>query len=241
MIIYAHRGARGYAPENTMEAFKKALVLKADGIELDIHTTKDGEIVICHDHDIDRTSNGTGWICDFTLEELKKLDFGAWFHSDFAGATIPTFAEFFTWYVKTPLLLNIEIKNGPVIYDQIEEKVIAAMKAIAPEDFDLYNRIIISSFYHPSLCKIKELDNRFKTGVLFDSRPVDVLSLIKQTNADYLHPHWHYLDSEWIKSACEVGIGVNSYTVNTPEEFAFVSKLSLTGIFSDYPDRYGKG
>ncbi|MCE5285583.1 MAG: glycerophosphodiester phosphodiesterase [Pelosinus sp.] len=240
MITYAHRGARAYAPENTMAAFTKALDLKADGIELDVQTTKDGEIVICHDHAIDRTSNGTGWIRDFTLSELKKLDFGSWFDQHFAGEAMPTFAEFFAWYLKTPLLLNIEIKNGPVIYDNIEAELLNIMKTIAPKSFDLYNRIIISSFYHPSLCKIKELDAQFKTGVLFSARPVDVLSLIKQTNADYLHPHWHYLDSDWIKEAREAGIGVNSYTVNTPEEFAFVAPLNITGIFSDYPDRWLK-
>ena len=240
MIIYAHRGARDYAPENTMAAFQKALALKTDGIELDVQATKDGEIVICHDHNIDRTSNGTGWIRDLTLSELKKLDFGSWFSSDFATEPLLTFREFFTWYVKTPLLLNIEIKNGPVIYDNIEKKLIKIMKAIVPPNFDLYQHIIISSFYHPSLRKIKELEPRFKTGVLFSCRPVDVLSLIKQTDADYLHPHWHYLDPDWIKKAREAGIGVNSYTINTPEEFNFTNALDITGIFSDYPDRWLK-
>lgn len=240
MIIYAHRGARAYTPENTMAAFQKALELNAEGIELDVQATKDGEIVICHDHNIDRTSNGTGWIRDFTLAELKKLDFGSWFNAAFAAEPIPTFTEFFTWYVKTPLLLNIEIKNGPVIYHGIEEKLIEIMKATAPKNFNLYERVIISSFYHPSLSKMKKLDSRLKTGVLFSCRPVDVLSLIKQTNADYLHPHWHYLDPDWVGKAREAGVGINSYTVNTPEEFYLATTLDITGIFSDYPDRWLK-
>lgn len=238
MIIYAHRGARGYAPENTMAAFRKAASLQADGLELDIQATKDGELVVCHDHDINRTSNGTGWIRDFTLAELKKFDFGSWFQSDFAGECIPTFTEFFTWFVKTPLLLNVEIKNGPVIYNGIEEKLIRIMKKMAPASFALYDRVIISSFYHPSLCKIKELDPRLKTGVLFSCRPVNVLDLVKQTNADYLHPHWHYLEPSWIAKAREAGVGINSYTVNTRAEFDFVKDLKLTGIFSDFPDRW---
>lgn len=236
MKIYAHRGARAYAPENTMAAFKKALAINADGIELDVQLTKDGELVICHDHTIDRTSNGTGWIKDFTLAELRQFDFGSWFSPDFAGEKIPSFKEFFTWYLKTPLLLNIEIKNGPVIYKDLEEKLLTSIKELTPADFDLCNRILISSFYHPSLVKIKELDAQFKTGVLFSSCPVDVLAFIKQTNADYLHPHWHYLNPSWIEKAHAAGIGVNSYTINDSKEFQWIAPLKIDGIFSDCPD-----
>ncbi|EIW19063.1 MULTISPECIES: glycerophosphodiester phosphodiesterase family protein [Pelosinus] len=158
MLIYAHRGARSYAPENTMSAFRQAIICKADGIELDVQATKDHQLVICHDHTIDRTSNGSGWIKDLTLAQLKSFDFGSWFAPSFANEAILTFQEFFAWYVTTPLLLNIEIKNGPVIYKGIEEQLINIMKANknTPQDFDLYNRIIISSFYHPSLVKINK-------------------------------------------------------------------------------------
>jgi len=240
MLIYAHRGARGYAPENTMSAFRQAIICKADGIELDVQATKDHQLVICHDHTIDRTSNGSGWIKDLTLAQLKSLDFGSWFAPSFANEAILTFQEFFAWYVTTPLLLNIEIKNGPVIYKGIEEQLINIMKTNknTPQDFDLYNRIIISSFYHPSLVKIKKVDQQFKTGVLFADRPVDVLSLIQQTNADYLHPHWHYLEENWIEAAHEAGIGVNSYTINTQEEFDFSCANHIDGLFSDFPDRW---
>lgn len=238
MLIYAHRGARGYAPENTMSAFHQALNCNADGIELDVQLTKDQQLVICHDHTIDRTSSGTGWIKDFTLAQLKTLDFGTWFAPSFAGESIPTFQDFFAWYVTTPLLLNIEIKNGPVIYEGIEEQLISTMISNIPKDFDLYNRIIISSFYHPSLVKIKQINRQIKTGVLFDDRPIDVLSLIQQTKADYLHPHWHYLERNWIEAAHEAGIGVNSYTINTQEEFDFSCATNIDGLFSDFPDRW---
>ena len=238
MLIYAHRGARGCAPENTMSAFRQALNKNADGIELDVQMTKDGQIVICHDHDIDRTSNGKGWIKDFTLAELKKLDFGSWYDPVFTGERIPTFIEFFTWYVTTPLLLNIEIKNGPVIYDKIERELIDVIKSLAPSNFDVYSRIIISSFYHPSLIKIKQIDENFKTGVLFADRPVDVLSYIQQTNAEYLHPLWHYIEKSWVERVKTVGIGINSYTVNKQDEFDFVSQTGIDGIFTDYPERW---
>jgi glycerophosphoryl diester phosphodiesterase len=238
VIIYAHRGTRGCSPENTMSAFRQVLNTKADGIELDVQLTKDGQVVICHDHDIDRTSNGSGWIKDFTLAELKTFDFGAWYDPKFAGERIPTFTEFFTWFVTTPLILNVEIKNCPVIYDGIENKIVDIIKGIAPNDFDIYNRIIISSFYHPSLVKIKEIDDKLKTGVLFGSRPVDVYSFIRQTNADYLHPDWSCVDKRWVEEVHAQGIGVNSYTVNKQEEFDFISRTGIDGIFSDYPERW---
>lgn len=238
MIIYAHRGARGYAPENTMTAFGMAIDCHADGIELDVQLTKDHQLVICHDHTISRTSNGSGWIKDFTLGELKTFDFGSWFSPNFAGESIPTFEEFFRWYITTPLRLNIEIKNGPVVYDGIETLLVNTIKKMVPEKFSLYDRIIISSFYHPSLIKIKELDHHFKTGILFSDRPVNVLQLIQQTNADYLHPNWHYLERNWIEVAHDADIGVNCYTINTQEEFDFACATFIDGIFSDYPDRW---
>ena len=236
MLIYAHRGARAYAPENTMSAFRSASILKADGIELDVQMTKDNELIICHDHTVNRTSNGSGWLRDLTLQELKRLDFGSWFNNKLTGEPILPFAEFFTWYVKTPLLLNIEIKNGPVIYQNIEQHLIDTIKNLSPDNFNYYNRIIISSFYHPSLCKIKTIDSHFKTGVLFSSRPVNVLEQINSTNADYLHSNWQYLDCKWVDQARNSGIGINCYTINNKDELAFINRFPLTGIFSDYPD-----
>jgi glycerophosphoryl diester phosphodiesterase len=237
MLIYAHRGARGYAPENTMAAFKKALSLGADGIELDVQRTKDGEIVICHDHTVDRTSDGHGWIKNFTLARLKALDFGGWFSPNHKGETIPTLAEFLDWYKDTSLYLNIEIKNGPVLYSGIEQDILELIKHILPDWQDMLPRIILSSFYHPSLSAVKDIDARFATGLLYSSRPMDPVRLAKEIDANYLHPHWHYLDPIWVKAALDAGIGVNAYTVNTQEELSYIRQFQLNGIFSDFPDR----
>jgi len=105
-LIWAHRGASGYAPENTLLAFKKAIELGANGIELDVQMTKDGELVVCHDETIDRTSNGSGWIKDMTLAELKSLDFSCG-QKDFAGVTIPTMREVFELLAPTGFIINI--------------------------------------------------------------------------------------------------------------------------------------
>src|SRR5690554_3040227 len=120
-LIYAHRGSSGTYPENTMEAFEAALQEGADGIELDIQLTKDGVPVIIHDETVDRTTDGKGWVKDFTFEELQRLDAGSSFHTDYKGATIPSFEEFLQWFSKTDLLLNVELKSGVVRYPNIEE------------------------------------------------------------------------------------------------------------------------
>ncbi len=231
MKIFAHRGARAYAPENTMAAFRLGWEMQADGIELDVQLTRDDQVVICHDHTINRTSSGKGWLRDYTLSELKRLDFGGWFAPKFAGEAIPTLAEFAAWFQTTPMTLNVEIKNGPVIYAGIEEKVVAILG-----EYRLLERTIVSSFYHPSLVRLRELAPGLKTAALFSVRPLDPCRLARETGAAYLHPSWHYLDAAWTKEAKASGLGINAYTVNSPEEYAFFKALDIDGIFSDYPD-----
>lgn len=116
--IFAHRGFSGYYPENTMLAFQKvAEETVADGIELDIQLTKDGEIVIMHDEMLDRTTNGSGWLKDHTLEELKMLSVGVNVKGFFPRQTIPTLREYFTWLKTTKLITNIELKTSYFEYE----------------------------------------------------------------------------------------------------------------------------
>ncbi len=121
--ILAHRGASAYAPENTMAAFKKAIEMNADGIELDVHLSKDGYIVIIHDERVDRTTDGKGEVKDFSLDELKKLDAGSWFSDEYKGEKIPTLEELLSLIKNTEIYLNIEIKAGYRVYPDIEEKL----------------------------------------------------------------------------------------------------------------------
>lgn len=233
MLIYAHRGGRVSTPENTMAAFQNALTCQADGIELDIHLTRDGQPVICHDHRIDRTSNGSGLIRDYTLRQLKQFDFGGWFGPEFKGQKILTLEEYFDWYVNTPLLLNIEIKNGPIIYRTIEEKIVQFVEA-----YNCAERVIISSFYHPSLLKVKELNPNIKTGVLLEGRLINPCRPALDVNAEFIHPYWQNLDGAWVAQAHTHKMGINTYTVNTPEEVEFVQKIGVDAIFTDYPEYF---
>ena len=123
MKIYAHRGSSGTHPENTFAAFLDAAKLPIHGIEFDVHMTKDGELVVIHDEKIDRTSNGTGFVKDMTLAELRNYDFGSWFSYQFKGELIPTVYEVLQIFSETTHHLNIELKSDVINYPGMTEKV----------------------------------------------------------------------------------------------------------------------
>ena len=141
--IIAHRGANRYAPQNTIPAFEKAIELGADGTETDVHSTKDGYIVICHNDTVDEMSNGTGAIGSYMFEDIRKLDFGSKFSKDFAGVTLPTVEEYLECMQKSDKLsvMNIEIKPCKTDRADIVRKTIDAAKA-----YGLFDKLRISSF-----------------------------------------------------------------------------------------------
>lgn len=138
--VWAHRGASGYAPENTMDAFRKAIEMKADGIELDVHLTKDGEVVVIHDEVLDRVSDGTGRVQDFTCNELKKFNFNK-LHPEYKEEEIPTLEEVYQLIKPTDLTINVEMKTGNTFYPGMEDKVLELTKK-----YDMMDRIIVSLY-----------------------------------------------------------------------------------------------
>ena len=156
--VWAHRGASGYAPENTLDAFQKAVEMGADGIELDVQMTKDGELVVIHDETIDRVSNGKGWVKDYTYEELKKFNFNKT-HLEYTKEEIPTLEQVYLLIKPTNLTINVEIKTGIVFYPGIEGRVLELTERLGMKE-----RVIYSSFNHYTIRKIKESDSQAKTG-----------------------------------------------------------------------------
>ena len=159
--IFAHRGASAYAPENTMEAFALAVKQEADGIELDVQMTKDGQVVVIHDETIDRVSDGKGAVRDYTLEELRKFSFSNHMEN-YKEAAIPTLKEVLEFLKPTNLELNIELKTGIYWYPGLEEKTMELVKEAGMED-----RVIYSSFNHYSVQKILELDSNAQCAYLY--------------------------------------------------------------------------
>ncbi|MEI6285688.1 MAG: glycerophosphodiester phosphodiesterase [Bacillota bacterium] len=246
MLILAHRGASGYAPENTMAAFRLAYEQQASGIEMDVHLTADGEIVICHDDTLERTSNGAGELRKKMLGELQQYDFGSWYSDQYRGEKIPTFGEFWDWFITTDenFIVNVEIKNGPFFHIGIEQKLVDIMRKQPLNN--LYNRVIVSCFHHATLSKIKTIDPLIKTAPLFEGTPVDVVAMCNNSgHSEYIHPCYSSLDDTMITAAKVANIGINAWTVNTVEQLEYVKQFDITGVITNYPDRaravlYGK-
>ncbi len=190
MRIWAHRGCSQMYPENTLLAFEKAAAVQnLTGIELDIQMTKDGELVVIHDERVDRTTEGIGFVRDYTLSQLKKLHIYADSHP---SQTIPTMNEVFDMLeqkLKTGFRLNIELKNGIFPYDGMEEKIVELVHKRGLQEVVIY-----STFYAKSLEKLRKADKNAELGIL-DSRVSDCLYKAKGgCGAVALHPFWKSID-----------------------------------------------
>lgn len=161
--IFAHRGASGYAPENTLEAFDLAARMGAHGVELDVHICRSGELVVAHDETVDRVADGTGMIRNLSLSELKSMRFNRT-HPEYPDARLPMLSEVFELLRPTGLSVNIELKNSIVDYPELEQKVLE----LAAKEFDL-GRVLFSSFNHHSMLRMKQLYPSVPCGLLYEA------------------------------------------------------------------------
>ncbi|HHU78985.1 MAG: glycerophosphodiester phosphodiesterase [Caldicoprobacterales bacterium] len=230
-VIYAHRGASAYAPENTEAAFCMAMEMQAGGIELDVHLSRDGKVVVCHDERVDRVSNGTGLVRDMTLEELKKLDFGSWFGDEFRDERIMTLDEFLKLVEGWDGILNIEIKSGVILYEGIEDRIVDALRR-----FDRIDTSIISSFNHYSLLAIKKLEPALKIGLLYAAGLVEPWEYARRIGAEAIHPLFYSAAPPIITGCRENGILLNAWTVDEPEYIRMLALGGVDGIITNVPD-----
>lgn len=243
MQIWAHRGASGYAPENTLPAFELALRMGADGIELDTQLTKDGEVVVCHDERIDRTSDGKGFLRDYTLAELREFNFAPGMPR-YGKVTIPTFEEVLILLKEYAednsfdpfadrVVLNVELKNSICAYEGMEEKVLALV-----EKYELQERVLYSSFNHNSMMKIKELCQDARVAFLYSDAPIKPWEYAKEHGAYALHPTCMGATvKETIKEAHSLGIKIHAWTVNEPADIERLRQFGADAIITNYPDR----
>ena len=218
MLIIGHRGC-AYEPENTLRSFEKAMGLGIDMLEFDVHTTKDNQLVIIHDPKLNRTTNGIGYVKNYSVNELKHFDAGK-------GEKIPLLNELYDLaygYAE----LNLEIKcNG------IEELVVEFLtKRNAVEN------TIISSFNHQALIKIKQLCPNVRTGLLVYGVPIDITDLLTKTKAFSYHPDNEFILSEHIKEAHTAGCKIYAYTVNDIPQAEYLYSYGIDGLITDYPDK----
>lgn len=229
--VWAHRGASGYTPENTLESFKLAVSQGADGIELDVQLTKDGELVVIHDEEIDRTSNANGYVKDYILEELKKFNFN-YGNENYKEVKIPTLKEVYELLKPTNLIINVELKTGIFFYEGIEEKVLKLAKEMRMED-----RIIYSSFNHYTIKKIKELNNKARTGLLYCDGWIGILEYAKKLGVTALHPCGYNLQYENLIEECKKeNMPLHVWTINEEKDMKFLYENGIDSIITNYPD-----
>lgn len=236
--VIAHRGANTRAPQNTIPAFAKAIEEHANGFETDVHLTKDGIPVICHNYAIDDTSDGKGKIADYTYEELKKFDFGSYFSKEYAGTRIPTLDEFLDFVGPSDTeIINIELKYPTSGLHELCQKTLDAVKA-----HGVLERVIISSFSPKVLAEIKKIEPECKTAFLYPSSRPDVARMqfnpfitVKKIHADIIHPMALILKKSVVDKAHKLGLKVNVWTVNDRATVNKLLGMGVDGLITDCP------
>lgn len=244
--IWAHRGASGHAPENTLAAFRLAAEMGADGIELDVHLSRDGQVVVIHNGTVDARTDGHGRVCDQSLAELQALDAGSWFSPHFSGERIPTL-EAVLADVGQRLLVNVEIKGrlaaGTPTAGALEAEVVRII-----QEQGMVDRVIVSSFVPGSLRRVRALDREIPLGFLYAGPvhkhlPLWVYRLFVPYDA--LHPAFRLVDAGYVARARRHGPGgsdcpLNVWTVNDEEDLCRMRDLGVAGIITNYPDRLAR-
>ena len=230
--VWAHRGAAGYAPENTLEAFSMAAQMGADGVELDVQLSKDGQIVVCHDEKVNRTSDGKGWVRDFTLEELKQMDFSGG-NEKYAGVKIPTLEEVLELLRDTGMYVDIELKTSAYPYLGIEKKCIKLVREMGYEE-----RVHFSSFNYLSLQKIRLYARNMPTGYLFLHASPSIVGTARKVGATAMNISCRNLQTEGFVEKCkENDMQINVWTVNKEREMHLCMEYDINAVITDYPDK----
>jgi glycerophosphoryl diester phosphodiesterase len=230
--VYAHRGASGYAPENTLEAFELAARQGAHGVELDVQLSRDGELVVAHDETVERVSDGTGRLLDHSLSELKSLRFNKT-HPEYPNARIPTLREVFELLAPTGLHVNVELKNSLIDYPGLESSCVELAARMG-----MTERVLYSSFNHHSLLRLKAIDASIPCGLLYECTMVKPWKYGHALRMNALHPHYSELQTPGeCDAAHALGLEVNPWTVNEDADIRMAFTAGADRLITNYPDR----
>ncbi|MCY9059118.1 glycerophosphodiester phosphodiesterase [Bacillus inaquosorum] len=230
--IFAHRGASGQFPENTMLAFEKGIEAGADGIELDVQLTKDGRIVVIHDERLDRTTSLKGFVKDTAYDVIKTANAAANHNQMENDIKVPLLEDVLSWAEKKNFLINIELKNSVIRYEGMEEKVLKAVKR-----FNIEERIILSTFNHESLALCARLAPHIERAALTSDVLYQADRYITSIPASGYHPELNSpaTADKVLKKMRNSSIKVRPYTVNRPEDMKRLFEAGADGIFTDFP------
>lgn len=251
LLNVAHRGASGHAPEHTLAAYELGEQMKGDYIEVDLQMTKDGHLIAMHDETVDRTTNGTGLVKEKTLEEIKELDAGSWFNEkypeyakeEYEGLQVPTLEEVFETFGRGADYY-IETKS-PDVYPGMEEKLLELL-----EEYKLTgvngrsSHVIIQSFSQESLLKMHELNPNIPLVQLKSYRtPASITDEEIEEIKEYavgVGPNFKQIDQAYVEKVRENGLQIHPYTINEREDMRKALEWGVTGLFTNFPDRYNE-
>jgi len=234
---YGHRGFKGSYPENSMLSFKKAIEAKVDGMEFDVHLTKDNHVVVIHDATLDRTTTGAGFIKDYTLEEIRSFSIGEKFtefkhyNPSWNDEVVPTLQEVLALCLAHDLEVNIELKTYEIAYPKIEEAVVKIVEASGYKK----DRVVYSSFHLPTLLRLKSLDNELNIAWLIDfllPMPADYINSL-ELEALHLDKNVILANPEYFRPIADK---IRAWTVNDPSEMKTLLELGMRSIITDYPE-----
>jgi glycerophosphoryl diester phosphodiesterase len=230
LLVIAHRGASGYAPENTLVAFRKAAQMGAGFIETDLQLSRDARFVAIHDSTLDRTTNGKGTVQEFTLEELRKLDAGSWFGSDFVHERIPTLDEILALSKKLDVVFYLEMKPAGTWGG--EHSLVAALR----KSGEIHRAIVIS--FDPAILEaVRRLEPTLMTGLLYEGEIENPIARAKEIGARQIAVRGDLVSPALLAEAKKRELQVVCWTVNNPAHIRMLISAGVDGIMSDYPDR----
>jgi glycerophosphoryl diester phosphodiesterase len=229
LVVVGHRGAAGYAPENTIPSFRKAIELGVDAVELDVHMSRDGRIVVIHDDTLDRTTDGTGSVHDRTLAELKKLDAGLKFGRRWRGTRIPTLEEVFDEV--GVFEYRIEVKRGGKVYRGMERKLLECVR-----EYGLLDRVVFTSFDYDALERMKRKERRAQTGIIMQGRVRWFIPMTKKLGCSWINARHELVTAEDVVAAHVGGLKLGVWTVDTRQAAERTARLGVDGVTTNYPD-----
>jgi len=222
LLCFAHRGASGHEPENTLSAIEKAISMGTDWIEIDVYAVE-GELVVIHDERLERTTNGYGYVVEKSLEYLRSLDAGN-------GQRIPTLTEVCD-LVDRKAGINIELKGPGTTH-----LTVSLINNYVRERFWSYDQFIVSSFNHHELVKIKKAQPRIKIGALVVGVPIHYAEFAQEIGAYSVHFRIDSINKAFVEDAHKRGLKVFVFTVNHPEDLARMEEMDVDGVFTNYPE-----
>jgi glycerophosphoryl diester phosphodiesterase len=225
-LIGGHRGNPAEHPENTMRSFRSAIAAGCDLIECDVHLSSDGRLVVIHDHTLERTTNGKGLVGDLSSAELRRLDAGH-------GEHIPLLQEVVELALGKVGLV-IEIKQIPVQYPGLEDKLLAMLRQLGA-----MQECAVVSFHHPSIRQLRGMEPRLQLGILEGARPIDPARMMREAGADVFSPHWGATDPQLVKEIHGAGGAVAVWPVDDAAAIAWCKFCKPDSIFTNRPVEVG--